>query len=173
MRDEHRPKHELIHEITGLRKQVIDLKEAIIVRRRVEDALRDAESLLRSLTNGVPVGLGLVRRDGAVLMTNLPLARFLGYDSPAELQRIGTVLGIFASLEEQSRVLDSSRVLDGSLQSAVFRHKDGSRQFHCVMTAHLADTQAIALVVFDGLLGLPEPESATRLSAASSMHEQQ
>ena len=39
MRDEHRPKQELIHEVTGLRKQVVDLKEAMTARRRVEDAL--------------------------------------------------------------------------------------------------------------------------------------
>jgi hypothetical protein len=55
MRDEHRPRQELIHEIAGLRKQVIDLKEAMIARR-------------------------LFRRDGALLIANRTFARLLGYD---------------------------------------------------------------------------------------------
>ena len=109
MRDNHRPKQDLIHEVTGLRKQIVDLKEAMVARRRVEDALRDAEALLRSLTDGAPVGLGLFRRDGTPLTANSPFARMLGYDTPAELQRVGGVLGIFASPEEQSRVLGCAR----------------------------------------------------------------
>jgi PAS domain-containing protein len=72
MRDEHRPKQELLHEIAGLRKQVVDLKEAMTARRRVEDALRDAELLLRSLTDAAPVGLCLFRHDGTLLTANRP-----------------------------------------------------------------------------------------------------
>ena len=115
MRDNHRPKQDLIHEVTGLRKQIVDLKEAMVARRRVEDALRDTEALLRSLTDGAPVGLCLFRRDGTPLATNGPFARMLGYDSPAEFQRIGGVLGIFASPEEQSRVLGCVMAGTGSV----------------------------------------------------------
>ena len=121
MRDNHRPKQDLVHEVTGLRKQILDLKEAMVARRRVEDALRDAEALLRSLTDGAPVGLCLFRRDGTPLAANGPFARMLGYDSPAELQRIGGVLGVFAAPEEQSRVLGCAWAGTRSVPSASFR----------------------------------------------------
>src|SRR4051795_3183170 len=120
MRDNHRPKQELIHEVTGLRKQIVDLKEAMTARRRVEDALREAEALLRTLTDNAPVGLCLFRRDGTLLTANRPFARMLGYQSPAELQRLGGVLGVFASSEEQRRMLDCSC---GGPRNAFFRHK--------------------------------------------------
>ena len=49
MRDQHRPKQELINEVAALRKQVTDLKDAMTARRRVEDALRLAEEQLHAL----------------------------------------------------------------------------------------------------------------------------
>jgi PAS domain-containing protein len=145
MRDNHRPKQDLIHEVTGLRKQIVDLKEAMVARRRVEDALREAESRLRSLADGAPVGLCLFRRDGAPLTSNVPFARMLGYESPAELQRIGSVLGVFASIEEQSRVLGEQRVGCG----AFFRHKDGDRICLRVMAAHCPEQDTVALVTYE------------------------
>src|SRR5215216_2852949 len=107
MRDEHRPKQELVHEVTGLRKQVLDLKDAMTARRRVEDALRGSEEMLRMLIDNAPIGLCLFRQDGTLLTANRPFARMLGYDSPAELQRVGGVLGVFATPEEQARLLGS------------------------------------------------------------------
>jgi PAS domain S-box-containing protein len=147
MRDEHRPKQELIHEIAGLRKQVVDLKEAMTARRRVEDALRDAESMLRSLADGAPVGLCLFRRDGTLLTTNRPFARLLGYESPAELQAVGSVLGVFATPEEQSRTLGGLAASNRHLHHAIFRQKDGCRRSHPVLAAQ-SEPGAIALVVF-------------------------
>jgi PAS domain-containing protein len=144
MRDEHRPKQELIHEITGLRKQILDLKEAMTARRRVEDALREAESLLRALTDNAPVGLCLFRRDGALLTANRPFATMLGYDSPAELQRVGGVLGVFASREEQIRMLGPS---SGASGSACFRHKSGSRSYLDVVLAGADSKDIVALVI--------------------------
>src|SRR3977135_2483425 len=70
MRDEHRPKQELVHEMTGLRKQVLDLKDAMTARRRVEDALRAAMALLHTLIDNAPAGLCLFRRDGTLLTAN-------------------------------------------------------------------------------------------------------
>jgi PAS domain-containing protein len=150
MRDEHRPKQELIHEITGLRKQVVDLKQEMTARRRVEDALRGAESLLRTLADGAPVGLCLFRRDGTLLTTNRPFARLLGYESPAELQAVGGVLGVFDSPEEQWRTFAAIGVSNGHLRSATFRRKDGCRRSHPVIAAE-TEPGAIALVVFDCL----------------------
>ena len=146
MRDNHRPKQDLVHEVTGLRKQIVDLKDAMVARRRVEEALREAESRLRLLTDGAPVGLCLFQRDGAPLAANSPFARMLGYDSPAELQRVGGVLGIFASREEQSRVLGSSPTAGSG---AFFRHKDGSRLCLSVMASHCPKQDTVALVIYD------------------------
>jgi PAS domain-containing protein len=149
MRDEHRPKQDLIHEITCLRKQVLDLKDAMVARRRVEDALRAAEGLLRCLTDGAPVGLCLFRRDGTPLTANGPFARMLGYESPAELQRIGGVLGVFASREEQVRVLGSVRNGRGAVSGATFRSKSGAQRSIRVMAADCAEPDSVVLVVFD------------------------
>jgi PAS domain-containing protein len=171
MRDEHRPKQELIHEIAGLRKQVVDLKEAMTERRRVEDALRGAESLLRSLTDGAPVGLCLFRRDGTLLTTNRPFARLLGYDSPAELQAVGGVLGVFATPEEQSRAFGSLGGPDGRPRNALFRRKDGCRRYHAVIAAEGVDQKTIALVVFDRIPEVPRADRVSTMGVASSPEE--
>ena len=152
MRDEHRPKQELVHEVTGLRKQVLDLKDAMTARRRVEDALRAAEALLRTLIDNAPAGLCLFRRDGTLLTANRPFARMLGYDSPSELQRVGGVLGVFASPEEQARLLGSAC---GGPQGALFRNKSGTHSSLEVMTAACDDHDYAVLAVFEQLS--PEP----------------
>jgi PAS domain-containing protein len=147
MRDEHRPKQELIQEITSLRKQVGDLKDAMTARRRVEDALRSTASSLRDLTDAAPIGLGLFRSDGTLLSANQRLARMLGYQSPSELQSIAAVLGVFASPEEQARALNPCRL--GEALPALFRNKDGCRRIHRVLAGSLDDTQSLVLAVFD------------------------
>jgi PAS domain S-box-containing protein len=148
MRDEHRPKQELVHEVTGLRKQVLDLKDAMTARRRVEDALRGSEELLRTLIDNAPIGLCLFRRDGTLLTANRPFARMLGYDSPAELQRVGGVLGVFATPEEQARLLGSGGC---GFQCVLFRHKSGTRSCLEVMPTVCEDHTAAVLAVFDQL----------------------
>jgi PAS domain-containing protein len=150
MRDEHRPKQDLIHEVTGLRKQVLDLKDAMVSRRRVEEALRATEGTLRSLTDGAPLGLCLFGRDGTPLTANAPFARMLGYDSPAELQRIGGVLGVFATPDERARVLDAVGNGHPPVLRATFRSKSGMQRLLPVMAADCAEHDSIALVVFDG-----------------------
>ena len=151
MRDEHRPKQELIHEITGLRKQVCDLREEMTARRRVEDALRGNAALLRNLTDGAPVGLGLFRPDGTLLAANQRFARMLGYESPAELQSLSAVLGVFGSPEDQARALESSRPGE-ALRPAVFRSKNGCRLLHGVLAGAWVDSQAIVLAIFERIL---------------------
>jgi PAS domain S-box-containing protein len=149
MRDEHRPKQELIHEIAGLRKQVVDLKEAMTARRRVENALRSAHEMLRALTDDAPIGLCLFRRDGTLLAANRTFARLLGYDSPAELQAVGGVLGFFATPEERSRALNRTRGMETWMEQALFRTKEGCRRAHTMIAADCAEQQGIVVVVFD------------------------
>jgi PAS domain-containing protein len=148
MRDHLRPKQELVSEVIGLRKQVADLKEATAVRRRVEDALRHSEGQLRVLLDCAPVGLCLFRPDGAPISTNCPFARILGYDSPAELVSMTQVLGMFATPEEQDRVMAllerKERVGD-----VLLRRKDGKPYAAWVMAAVCHQPDVIALVVLE------------------------
>ncbi|MFL5403421.1 MAG: PAS domain-containing protein [Gemmatimonadales bacterium] len=134
--------------MTGLRKQVVDLKEAMLARRRVEEALRDAEILLHALIDGAPVGLCLFRCDGTLLAANRPLAVMLGYDSPAELQRVGGALGVFTGPAEQSRVLDSAGPAI-SHATGQFRHKDGARLSLDILSLRCTSQDTTVLVVFD------------------------
>ena len=160
MRDEHRPKQELVHEVTGLRKQVLDLKDAMTARRRVEDALRAAMTLLHTLIDNAPAGLCLFRRDGTLLTANRPFARMLGYESPAELQRVGGVLGVFASHEEKTRMLGSAC---SGPQGVLFRHKTGTHSCLEVMAAACDDDDDYAvLVVFEQ----PSPSRPSSLTGA-------
>jgi hypothetical protein len=72
----------------------------------------------------------------------------LGYDSPAELQRVGGVLGVFASPEEQARMLGSVRC---GPQGALLRHKSGTHSCLEVMAAACDDHDYAVLVVFEQL----------------------
>jgi PAS domain-containing protein len=150
MHDAHRTRHELIHEITGLRKQVTDLKEAMTARRRVEDALRDTENTLRRLADAAPVGLGLFDLTGKLIAANRTLAGMLGYDSPADLLAIAAVLGLFATPEEQSLALAAQNGAGPTSRTALFRLKSGCREPHPVLARRSPDLDhgVISLAVF-------------------------
>jgi len=164
MRDQHRPKQELINEVAALRKQVADLKEAITARRRVEDALRAAEEQMRALADGAPVGLCLFHRSGTPIAANRPFARLLGYESPAELLRVAGALGVFANRDEQRRVFDLVERGQDRITGAIFRHKDGARQAFGVIGGSCADPDAVVLVVLERQ---PQPWRAPPLAALS------
>jgi PAS domain S-box-containing protein len=149
MRDQHRPKQELCDEVAALRKQVADLKAEMVVRRRVEDALRLSEEQLRTLADSSPAGLCIIRPGGTVRAANLPFARLLGYDSAAELQRLSEVLGIFAGREELERILAMAERGDQRMAGVVFRRKDGSRQSFGVLGAARAEADAVAIAVLE------------------------
>lgn len=165
MRDQHRPKQDLINEVTALRKQVADLKEAMAARRRVEDALRQTEDQLRALADTVPVGLCLFRPSGSPVVANRPFARLLGYESPAELLRMGDVLGVFASREEEARVLAIIQRGQERVTGVIFRRKDGTRQAFGVIGALSSDPPTVALVVLERQ---PQPWRAPPLAALSA-----
>jgi PAS domain S-box-containing protein len=164
MRDQHRPKQELCDEVTALRKQVADLKAEMVVRRRVEDALRLSEGQLRALADSAPAGLGIIRLDGTVRSANLPFARLLGYESAAELQRLGDVLGIFAGREELERVLAMTERGDQRMASVLFRRKDGSRQSFGVIGAGCAEAGSVAIAVLERQ---PQPWRAPPLTGTA------
>jgi PAS domain S-box-containing protein len=147
MRDQHRPKQDLLHELAALRKQVADLKEAMTARRRVEDALRASEQQVRTLIDTAPVGLCLFRPDGAAVAANRPFARLLGYDTSSELLRMTEALGVFGSREEQDRVLALVARAPEQVTGVLLRKKDGTRQPFGAVGAVSADPAAVVLVI--------------------------
>jgi PAS domain S-box-containing protein len=149
MRDLHRSKQELCDEVAALRKQVADLKAEMVVRRRVEDALRLSEEQLRGLADSAPAGLCIIRSGGSVRSANLPFARLLGYESASELQRLGDVLGIFAGPEELERIVAMAERNDQRMAAVLFRRKDGSRQSLGVIGAACAEAGAVAMAVLE------------------------
>jgi PAS domain-containing protein len=95
MRDQNKGKFDLVDDNTDLRKQVHDLKQSALERRRVEDGLRREVELLRTLVETAPVALCLFNTAGQPLLVNTAFARLLGYASTGELVRLATDLGLF------------------------------------------------------------------------------
>lgn len=127
MRDQHKPKEQLVNEVSNLRKQVDDLKAAAASRRRVEDALRESEARLRSLMDAAPTGIGRLEASGALLLANPALARLLGYATPAEALALTRVLGLFLTRDEERRVRERLVAEDEASEvEAQLRRKDGS-----------------------------------------------
>ena len=164
MRDQHRPKQELINEVAALRKQVVDLKEAMTARRRVEDALRAGEEQMRALADGAPVGLCLFHSSGTPIAANRPFARLLGYDSPAELLRVAGSLGVFSNRDEQCRVFQLVQRGQERVTGVIFRLKDGPAQAFGVIGGNCTDPDTVVLVVLERQ---PQPWRAAPLAALS------
>ena len=147
MRDLHRSKQELCDEITGLRKQVADLKAEMVIRRRVEDALRHSEEQLRALGDSAPTGLCLLKAGGRVRAANLPFALLLGYESAAELQRLSEAFGLFDGPDELSRVLALAEGSGQSMTGVRFRRKDGGTQSLGVIGTRCREGDGVAIAV--------------------------
>ena len=138
MRDEHRPKQDLINEVTacGSRWPTCGGDDRAPAASRTRSATERQSAPWRT----APVGLCLLRRDGSPIAANRPFARQLGYETTAELLRVGDTLGIFGSREELGRVL--ALVERGLERTAgvVFRRKDGGRRSFGVIGAASLDT---------------------------------
>ena len=149
MRDQYRSKQELCDELAGLRKQVADLKAEMVVRRRVEDAIRHSEEQLRALGDSAPTGLCLLRPGGTVRVANLPFARLLGYDSAAELQRLSETFGLLADPDELPRVLAIAQEQEQRMSCVRFRRKDGTSQPLGVIGSRCREGDGVALAVLE------------------------
>ena len=126
MRDQHRPKQDLINEVIGLRKQVADLKQAAVVRWRAEEALRRSEEQYRALVEYVPGGICRLSPEGDFLQVNGAFAALLGYETRGEAMEVGRIVGIFADDAERDRVLDAFRMAEGVQDlPARLRHREG------------------------------------------------
>lgn len=120
-------KTDLQTEVMALRKQVADLKEAAAVRRRLENAIRDALELTRTTLEDCPIPLARLDQQGRLVLGNSALARFLGYVSRSELMELNPVLGLFADPSQQPGILEALEAdPDGFAEMVgVFRTKEG------------------------------------------------
>lgn len=125
MRDQNRPKQDLINEVVGLRKQVADLKQAAVARWRAEEAVRRSEEQYRALVEYVPGGICRLSPEGAFLQVNAAFAEMLGYGSRTAAVDLGA--GGFAGVSERERVLAAFREAE-SVQDfpAELRRSDGA-----------------------------------------------
>jgi PAS domain S-box-containing protein len=126
MRDQHRGKNDLMDDVTGLRKQVADLKQSQVERRRIEDGLRRSEEELRTLLDSAPVGVCIFSPEGEPLLANRRMAELLGYATPHELVRLGSSLGVVG--DESGRSWLRARASDPTpgRSSLSFRRRDGA-----------------------------------------------
>ena len=101
----HRLSPQQVDDVIALRKQIADLREAAIVRKRVEDALRRSEAWHRGILERCPAALGEIDTNGYLTFANDAFARMLGYVGKAELLALGTGIMVFSGPEERERVL--------------------------------------------------------------------
>lgn len=105
MRDQNRPKQDLINEVVGLRKQVADLKQAAVARWRAEEAVRRSEEQYRALVEYVPGGICRLSAEGEFVQVNAAFADMLGYGTRTEALDLGRQGWFFAGDAERDRVL--------------------------------------------------------------------
>lgn len=140
MSDEHKSKRELVIEVVALRKQVNDLKEAALERRRVEDAVRAAGALCRRAIDEAPVGLVVLDADGEIRLVNAWLLRQLGYASRQDLQAGG-------GIREWRPVLEEIRGRPGIAVPAVLRRADGTAAHVRLRAGRNSSPDAVTIVV--------------------------
>jgi PAS domain-containing protein len=142
MRDQHRDKRDLVNEVTDLRKQVADLKQAAVERRRIEDGLRHDRELVRALLDQAPHPLCLLTTAGAPLLANRAFVELLGYASTGELVRIGTELGL---------VLGDSALAGAEAPvpptDITFRRSDGAGVVLPVVSSVVPGTEYLAITI--------------------------
>lgn len=126
MRDDNRPKQDIINELVALRKQVADLKEASVVRWRVEQALRRSEEKYREMVELAPGGLCRLNAEGSLEQANQTVSELLGCETQTEALDFAATFGLFEDEREEHGLLDALRN-GGDVRafSARFRRQGG------------------------------------------------
>ena len=154
MRDQHRGKQELINEVTGLRKQVADLKQAQLERRRIEESLRRSEEMHRTLLNAAPVGVCLLTPVGEPLLANDRLAEMLGYDSAQELVRLGGSLGLIADEAGRTWLQRLGEDAAPGQTAMTLRCRDGRVVALAALAERHGEGREVAVVLIESLVRL-------------------
>jgi PAS domain-containing protein len=142
MRDQHRNKRGLVQEVTDLRKQVADLKQAAVERRRVEDRLRRDGELLRALLDQAPHPHCLLTREGVPLLANRSFVELMGYASQGELVRIAGDLGLVVADSTLGAPVPMPQPTD-----VTYRRSDGARLVAPTVSTAVPGTDYLALTV--------------------------
>jgi PAS domain-containing protein len=140
MSDEQKSKRELVIEVVALRKQVQDLKEAALARRRVEDALRAAEALCRGAIDQAQVGLLVLDPGGEVRLVNAWLLQQLGYSSRQDLQD-------GAGIRALPQVIAEARSRPGVAVPAELRRANGTAGRFWLRAGRGSDPDALTVVI--------------------------
>lgn len=119
-------KKSLSSDVTALRKQVSDLKEAAIERRRVEAAVRASEELYRAVVDEAPLAMFRIDPNGKVLVVNPAFIARLGYSSRQDFHTIGDLRGVFRDSEECHRVVKLAFAAGTQTIDIECRRRDGS-----------------------------------------------
>ena len=135
-------------EVVGLRKQVADLKESAVARRRVEDALRDAEMLHRAILDECPAGILRLDPRGRVLYLNAAFINALGYESRQDFNTIGELRGVFADAEEMQRLIGQASSPPSEMVIRCLR-RDGSCEALVLLVGRISD-DGLTLVHMQG-----------------------
>jgi PAS domain S-box-containing protein len=135
-------------EIVSLRKQVADLKESATARRRVEDALREAEMLHRACLDECPAGIIRLDPRGRVLYLNAAFIYALGYEHRHDFKTIGELRGVFADPEEVRRLIEQA---SGPPSEMVIRclRRDGSCEALVLLVGRIRE-EGLTLVHIKG-----------------------
>jgi PAS domain-containing protein len=140
------PKKSVSSEVTALHKQVADLKASALERRRVEDALRAAETLHRCTLDEAPIGVLRLDPSGRVLYANPAIIKALGYGSRQDFTSIGELRGVFVNGEEARRVIDAARGGTAEVTAQCVRREGEPRMIRLVAGAVTED--GVTLVCF-------------------------
>jgi PAS domain-containing protein len=142
MRDQHRDKRDIVNELNDVRKQVADLKQAALERRRVEDGLRHDRELLRTLLDLAPHPLCLLTAAGSPVLANHAFAELLGYASAGELVRMGKDLGLVLGTAAPAGSMAPIQPRD-----VTFRRSDGIGLVLPAITSAVPDTEYLAITI--------------------------
>lgn len=137
----------LSSDVTALRKQVSDLKEAAIERRRVEAAVRASEELYHAVVDEAPVAMMRIDPQGKILVVNPAFITRLGYTSRQDFHTIGDLRGVFRDEEECRRVAALAFETGTERVDAECRRRDGGAVLLRFLVNPMSSAEGKTLVI--------------------------
>lgn len=150
--------------MTALRKQIEDLREAALARRRVEDALRSRLELLQQTVDVAPVGICHLDRRGKPRIVNAAFVRRMGYASLEDFRTLSPLRGLFPSDAEIPRLIRAAENRPSAPLQARFCSMDGAETCcWCRLGVAPPPDEGIIIILADS--GTATTESEGRLAA--------
>jgi len=132
----------------GFQAIIIDISE----RKQAEEALRLSEMKHRTLFENMPHAIYRSTPEGKLLTANPALARFLGYDSEAELLAAGVERDIYVNPEDRKTWMTKLEK-EGELRNfeLLLKRKDG-QVLTVLDNAHIVRDERGAILHYEGTL---------------------